>query len=1005
MTTPTRIPWKLLGFTLAGAFPILCCAVLADENREDVEFFERRIRPVLVEQCFQCHGSTRPKGGLRLDHRQAILQGGDSGPALIPGDAKESLLMKAIRHDDDPGYKMPPKKKLSDEQIKDFGRWIARGAPWPSERATPSVALAADRDQFWAIRPLPRAPANAASATSDRTIVDRWIAQRLTREGLSMSPPADRRTFLRRLSFDLTGLPPTMAEVEGFEKDRRPEAVAVVVDRLLQSPHFGEKWARHWLDIVRYAETDGHEFDVDKPNAWRYRDYVIRAFNDDLPYDQFVREQIAGDKMDRLSKDGRSRESVLGTGFFWLGEQLNSPVDGAVARADQMENQLDTFGKTFFALTVGCCRCHDHKFDPLPAKDYYALAGFLLSSRMEQTCLDAPATRRSIQDLSARKEELRAMSVQQWWSEAGPHLASAPARLTTPGALKLNDDAKLFESFDDQSLPGWTILGPAFEQGAVLPRVDVDDNGSIRVIASPAGGRFVDSGRISKKLTGSMRTPVFRIERNFLHVLLAGGRGRDTSVRLTVEGYQEPGLVLPAGGDYPFQWRVLDCARWHGQDAFLELVDLSETSFLAADAMVFSSSPIPPAIPNIEIETSAARTGIDQSLTRGGIIDRPEMLPLLRWLEHKVPRAPLSERDRHSRRELENALPRSTFGLATADERPADAPFQVRGNPKTLGPPVPRRALSLMASDSTIPHPRAYGGVHESGRLELAHEMTEEAAPLLARVMVNRLWQGLFGQGIVRTPNDFGRNGASPTHPELLDELARLFIANNWSIKSLLRILATSETYAQASDRNDRSMEKDPDNKWWGRMPVRRLDAEMMRDAILATSGSLDRTLFGPSVPTMITPFMDGRGRPGSSGPIDGARRRSVYLEVRRNFLNPMFMAFDYPAPIASIGKRTRSTVPSQALLLMNSAFVDGQARAWSDRVLSTHKDREERIEQMIRDAFARPARPDERQRCSAFVETQARRYRETGEVDAEKKAWKDLAHALFETAEFLFLF
>ncbi len=395
--------------TLASAFVLLSPPIPSDaaNDTEDTEFFEKRIRPILVEKCYACHGVRlkNPMGGLRLDSNDAIMKGGDSGPAVLPGNPEKSLLIKAISYND-LQLKMPPSGKLSEEEIDAFVTWVKLGEP-EARSADPSPAPNAERSgidleqgrRFWCFQPLKNFPLPSARQKDwPRSPVDNFILARLEEKGIAPAPPADKLTWLRRVTFDLTGLPPTLQEIKSFESDHTPDARRNVVERLLASPHYGERWGRHWLDLMRYSETNGHEFDNDKLDAWRYRDYVIRAFNDDVPYNQFVREHIAGDLIPekRISSDGSHWESPVGTNFYWFGEVLNSATDSVKSRADEVDNQIDVMSKAFWGLTVACSRCHDHKFDPIPTSDYYALAGILRSTDITESVIDSPARARDI---------------------------------------------------------------------------------------------------------------------------------------------------------------------------------------------------------------------------------------------------------------------------------------------------------------------------------------------------------------------------------------------------------------------------------------------------------------------------------------------------------------------------------------------------------------------------------------------------------------------------------
>jgi hypothetical protein len=708
----------------------------------------------------------------------------------------------------------------------------------------PGIDFARGR-KHWAFQPLREINAKG---------IDAFLLEKLKAKGLRYAQPADRRTLLRRVTFDLTGLPPTPDEVDAFLSDRLPGAYRKVVDRLLASPQYGERWARHWLDLVRYAETDGHEFDVDKPNTWRYRDWVIRALNSDLPYDRFVRYQIAGDRI------GGADPSIA-SAFWWLGEVINTPVDTFQALADRVDNSIDVFGKAFLGLTVACARCHDHKFDPIPASDYYALAGFVQSSRPRQVCL----------------------------SQAG----QAPA-LKGVGHE-------------------WISTGPAFGPG-------------------PVEG-ILHSGRYSNKLQGILISRQFVIKERYVHVRLAG-KG---NVRLYADEYTNGGRVV-SGGDI-FAWKTIDARMGQGNIAYLSLEDLDPDSYIAVDRIVFSDDKNPP--PN----------------------DGPDRPP--------DPESPGMD------------APAAEFALSAVDDVPKDVRVHLRGSHTNLGDAAPRRFLTVLSGETQPPVTQG------SGRLELARRVLEDARPLLARVMVNRIWKHHFGAGLVETVDNFGLTGDRPTHPELLDWLAGEFIRSGWSIKHLHRTMLLSAAYRMSSRPGPTADAADPRNQLLHRMPVRRLEAEAIRDNMLAVAGVLDRTMHGPPVTPFVSPYMDGdpRGKP-KSGPLDGSNRRSLYINVRRNYLSDMFLTFDYPQPTSTIGKRGQSTVASQALYLMNNEFAALQAGRWASGVMQV-SDLRERVTRMYEQAFSRKPEPSELDAALDFL---------------KRNTLADYAHVLLNTTEFIYI-
>jgi len=861
-----------------------CVAVLvlplhAQITAEQTEFFEKKIRPVLAERCYGCHGpeSKPPAGGLRIYTRDGLRKGGDSGPAIVPGDPAESLLIEAISYRN-PDFKMPPSGKLKDQQIADLTEWVKMGAPDPREEA-PAAALAkkginfTEARKFWSFQPLKSLPPDSS--------IDRFLRARLEERHLEPAAPADKRTLIRRVTFDLTGLPPTPREVEEFLADQSPAAFSKVVERLLESPHYGEGWARHWLDLVRYAETNGHEFDNDKIDAWRYRDYVIRAFNQDVPYDQFVKEHIAGDLLPekRLSLDRAYWESPLGTSFYWFGEVLNSATDSVKSRADEVDNQIDVLSKTFLGLTVACARCHDHKFDPIPTADYYSLAGILHSTALNETVIDSPERERQI------------------------------ASMRSGVAPRAGDI--VFEDFQKSGYDGWRVTGQAFGTGPV------------QGAASSYGG--------SDRLMGSITSKPFQMPKLFVHVRLAGSKA-DAKLReraplrftLVTNGFKSETLV-PDGSD-AFHWRTMRMTKEIGRTCYFEIVDRSPEGHIAVDRIVFSDSEKPP--------------------------------------------------------EAGQAIPESMFATIAADEDPHDVRIHIRGNHLSLGDPAPRGFLKVIAGENQPPIGAG------SGRLQIAGMIASADNPLTARVMVNRIWKYHFGYGLVRSTDKFGRTGDAPTHPELLDYLAQRFIESGWSVKAMHRMMLSSSAYQMSSLGDPAAAKIDPENKLLQHFPVQRLEAEEIRDSILAVAGTLNEQMLGPSVPPYISKFQDGRGKP-ESGPLDGAGRRSIYIQVRRNFLTPMFLAFDYPLPVSTIGRRSISTVPSQALILMNDEFMELESRQWAKKLEAEESDPRRRVTSMYEAAFARPPEDWEIADALEFVRT---------------GTWADFAHVLMNSAEFIYV-
>jgi len=1005
-----------------------------------VEFFEKSVRPILAARCQGCHGPTKQKGGLRLDARETILAGGTTGPAIVPGNPEESLLVDAINYGET--YQMPPKSKLPASEIATLTDWVKRGAPWgaPGRPAASSVGASSGagvpgqlsrqefqaRARFWSFQPLrPMAPPafKTGLAAWDRNPIDRFILAALEERGLTPAPEADRRTLIRRVSLDLTGVPPTPEEVAAFLADAAPVAYEKLVDRLLASPRYGERWARHWLDLVRFAETAGHEYDYEIPNAFRYRDYVIRAFNGDLPYNRFVVEQIAGDLVDEPRRHPAYgyNESMLGTGFYFLGEGTHSPVDVREEEMRRIDNQIDVLSKTFLGLTVACARCHDHKFDPITQQDYYALAGFLHSSRHQQGFIDPPERigagvwrlRELKEAIAAMLRDRKDLLPEPLRGQAaavtalnGGQTTRPPDTAPAPRPRRSEDGEGVFEDFSRDSFDGWYATGDAFGNRPSRAgdfRLELD-RPSPRLVAIQPGQAH--SALVSDRLQGVLRSRTFTIETPYIHYL-AGGRGGRISV--VIDGFEKIRAPIYGGlttvvdvGDRP-RWLTHDVAMWVGHSAYIEISDGATTDwggatthvddgrgYIAVDEIRMSNGPAPGAAgPG---DAAAPAPAIDLGAAIAAL--RPAHAELAGRLTAALDQA----------RAIEGRLPDPTLALAIADGLGLNERVHLRGNHHNLGEVVPRRFLQILGGSDSSAHE---GG---SGRDDLARRMVDPAAnPLVPRVLVNRLWKHHFGEGIVKSVDDFGAMGQPPSHPELLDWLAGELVGRGWSIKLIHRLMVTSSTYRMASRPVDVGDRIDPANRLLHRMNIRRLEAEAIRDALLAVSGRLEQAMYGPSVPVHLTSFMEGRGRPGQSGPLDGDGRRSLYLNVRRNFLNPMLLAFDAPVPFSTMGRRNVSNVAAQALTLMNDPLVAGQARLWAQRVLAgpARSDRD-RFDRLYLAAFGRlPSEPEARAGL-AFLAGHPRAHSDGGDQDAAREArvqaWADLCHVLINTKEFIFV-
>ena len=895
---------------------LLCTTLISAVEPVD---FTQDVRPILASNCFLCHGpdpSSR-KAGLRLDRQD------DAMLVVSPGDPDGSELLHRISaHGVD---RMPPEERepLTAAEIDVLRRWIEQGAQW---------------DEHWSWKPIQNPPLPVAhNANWSNQPIDRFILTAMERRGLTPAEDADRATLLRRVHFDLVGLPPTPETVDRFLEDDRADAYERVVDELLESPRFGEHWGQYWLDLVRYAETCGHEFDYPIPHAWRYRDWVIQAINDDVPYDRFVLEQLAGDLVEqpRYNADTGANDSIAGTGMWYLSQGTHAPVDVREDQALRIENQIDVLGTAMLGLSVRCARCHDHKFDAITTEDYYALSGHLRSTRRQNAYLDPD---------DAVSEAIRSRS--QWNEEQ----LSAIETETVP--MHDGKSEKGFAEFDAKHYDGWFESGWAFGGSPTPIGALILEGSHPRVTTADCA----HSGSIALECQGTLRSPTFAIQDDAIHIRARGHGGR---MRLIIDGF-----VLGEYNGLLFETHIVDVdsadwtnytmntSRYRGHLAHLAFIDDGD-GFLAVDAVRFGA--LDDTTWNIDVDDElAVRNAALAAIALNGT---PPVVP-----------APIRV-------------------LAAEDGTRVDEHVFIRGRHDQPGPVMPRRFIASLGGEP--PLEMAEG----SGRLELAERLLNESNPFPARVMANRIWYHLMGRGLVATPDEFGALGSPPSHPELLDHLAVRF-RSNWSVKSLVRDIVRSRTYRMSSALPDEAMlEIDPDNILLHRAPRKRMNAQMLRDTVLAVSGRLDTTAGGPSVPVHLTSFMTGRGRPGTSGPRDGDGRRTIYQEVRRNFLPPMLRAWDRPAACRPIGRRSVSNVPAQGLALLNDPFIAEQADVWANRILAeTGRSDREHIQRMYLEAFGRSPSEAETAQALGFIQT------------GGDTAWTDLGHVLFNSKEFVFI-
>ncbi len=862
MRSPFRFAGILSGLGLLGALLSSSNPLAGQERRAVPIDFTRDIRPIFEARCISCHGPKKQRGDLRLDLKEAALKGGESGPVIVPGKSTASLLLSRAGSDD-PEQRMPPTgERLTAEQLKLLRAWIDRGAPW-------SETVEADpRKSHWAFKTAVRPPVPKMAAPGwARNPIDQFIVSRLAKEGLEPAAEADRATLIRRLKFDLLGLPPTPEEVEAFVKDTRATAYEELVDRYLAAPAFGERWARHWLDVVRFAETTGFETNATRNNAWPYRDYVIRAFNDDRPYDQFIRDQLAGDQ---LGADEATGYLVAGA----YDEVKGDPALNAQQRADELHDMASTTGSTFLGLTIGCARCHNHKFDPISQVDYYGIKAIFEGVRFPESRDGRPS---NAQRRNPDVEELR------------KQLADTEVQMAKLGRPPLNPrkNVEQFAPVEARFLR-LTILETA---GGTQPCVD-----EIEVFAAGDPSR---------------------------NVALAS-RGTRATASGTLPGYPIHKLAHINDGRYGNSWSWISSEPGQGwvQLEFPQLVRI-ERIVWGRDRNENGYNDRVPAKYRFE---SAIKPNEWQT-----IASSEERLPA----SARTPEQAAEFRKLNARQKaLEARLASGTVRLIHAGRFvPAEPTYRLhRGDLKEKRERVAPAALASFGAAMQLP----LDTPEQQRRVALAEWIADPKQPLTARVMVNRLWQHHFGTGIVSTPSDFGLNGTRPTHPELLDWLALEFTEGGWRMKPLHRLIVLSSTYRQASTPNAKGLAADAGSRLLWRYPPRRLEAEPLRDAILHVSGKLDRTIGGPGFDLFEAKGNTPQGvklyTPKKVfGPAEW--RRMIYQSKPRMRLDDTFGAFDCPDAGQTAPRRTVSTTPLQVLNLFNSPFMLQQAGFFAERL------------------------------------------------------------------------
>lgn len=838
MKMPARLRDRLFSFVtkqspsaLLMAVCVLCVSPLFAEDanpatpkptEQEIQFFESKIRPVFIKYCYDCHGEDAQESGLRVDTFAGIAQGGKAGSLIVPGKPEQSLLITAVKYQSS-DLQMPPDEKLSKKEIEDLTQWVKMGAPYPN--ADLSLLRPASNKgkydlekerEFWSFQQIqkPSLP-EVKNKQWVKNPIDQFILAKLEEKGLTPAKPADKRTLIRRTTFDLTGLPPTPEEIENFVNDTSPQAFEKVVDRLLASPHYGEHWARHWLDVARYADSNGLDENVAHGTAWKYRDYVVNALNKNKPYDLFLTEQLAGDLLEPAKDVAERNERLTATGFLLLGPKVLAEVDKTKMEMDIIDEQINTIGVSLMGMTLGCARCHDHKFDPISAHDYYGLAGILKSTKIMESY---KTIGRWNENLLATDEELK---VKAEWDQK----------------IKAEED-----------------------QIAALVKSENE--------------------------------------------------------RLQKEG----------GKDF-------------------KLPKKPEPSY-----------------------SKEARAE-------------------LKTLRDKVAA-------------LKKESPELPTAMGAAEREIVDVPIHIRGSHLTLGETVPRHVPVVLNHEKAEAFPK-----EQSGRLKFAEWLTSREHPLTSRVFVNRVWRWHFGKGIVATPDNFGKLGAKPTNQELLDWMAATFMENGWSIKDLHRQILLSNTWQMSSEFNEKAAEVDPDNSLLWRVDVRRLDAESIRDSILAVSDGLDLKLGGSLLTVGNREFVFNHE--SKDGVTYDFNRRSLYLPVIRNHLFGMFMLFDYADASVLNGNRSSTTVAPQALFLLNSHLVEEASQRMAKNLLSqTELSPEQKLKQLYLNAYGRLPSDIEVSKSIQFLD-ELEQDLQAEESDSQKRiqrSWQVLCQSLFASSEFIYL-
>ena len=911
-----------------------------------IEVFEKNARPIFSEKCQACHNAKLKSGGLDLSSPDGIRQaaaGGFFGKASEP---EKSLLIQALLYDG--RVKMPPQGKLPAEKIAAIREWIAAGAPVPAAAsgapaaetstgvrpvAIRGIITDADRN-FWAFRPIghPVPPPVKRNDWAGNPI-DRFILSNLEKNALSPAAPAGKTTLLRRATFDLTGLPPTQNEIRNFLADTAPNAFEKVVERLLASPRYGERWGREWLDVMRYADSTGSDEDHRYPHAWRYRDYVVQAFNDDMPYNQFVREQLAGDILAENPQSNVGYRGVVATGFLALGKKALAQKDLPLKRYDVVDDQIDVTAKAFLGLTVTCARCHDHKFDPISTKDYYSMAAIFAST----LSYEKGETGDPIQTPLAPTGEYDAFRKQ--WRDI-LDLDKKIAKI-----VDFDEDAQKDRDRQEKLIAAYMLAayrvygkGEPSADGAADSKLDHEHLNAwveyLKVKTRPELSKWhaapeADRKRVAEQYQEDFRRSAYQYEQD-------------------LSWWKQAHQSFPAAGKIAGPRPE---------------VDREKNAFFYATWV--SKGPL-------------YRSQDDQIATLA-----PEKAVEVRTL--------IAQRAENDRRTPTHEIP---MACAVKEGETIDQKVFLRGDYHNLGDPVARTVPAIVSLNAPAP-----AVATKSGRLEFADWLVDPRNPLPARVMANRIWQGHFGDGLVRTPDNFGKLGDRPSNPDLLDFLATQFVENGWSIKKMHRLIMLSNTYQMSAEFDQATKTKDPEDRLLSRYPRRRLSIEEVRDAFLAIGGDLDVTMGGTLDPGVGTDGETSASRI-SMNP-ESTKRRSIYLPLRRSNLPTLYMLFDFGDATSPDGKRTPTTVATQALFVMNSPLGQREANALSGRILASQKKDTLRIEQAYLSVLDRRPEPGEIDTGLTYIQSLRQKWSDIG----EQKAWQSFCHALMASNEFMYVY